>query len=106
MHEGHRKRMIERLENGEAGLSDHEILELLLFNAIPRKNTNEIAHALLNKFGSISAISRADLESLKAVEGIGEGTAAYLRCVFLLMERMKFEPEKNFPIFYHIRAKI
>ena len=40
MHEGHRKRMLERLEKAEGSLAEHELLEILLFNAIPRKNTN------------------------------------------------------------------
>lgn len=97
MHEGHRQRMIARLEAHEDSLNDHELLEILLFNAIPRKNTNELAHALLNKFGSFSALSRADLASLSSVDGIGKNTAAYLRCVFLSLERVHITPSEKFP---------
>lgn len=97
MHEGHRARMIQRLEQDEKSLQDHELLEILLYNAIPRKNTNELAHALLDRFGSLSALSRADFEAIKSVNGAGDGTAAYLKCVFMIMERMKFSPEKDFP---------
>lgn len=97
MHEGHRKRMMERLaEHGES-LQDHELLEILLFNAIPRKNTNEIAHALLDRFGSLSALSEARMESLETVDGVGRCTACYLRCVFALMDRMKSEKERELP---------
>ena len=97
MHEGHRKRMLERLENEEKGLKDHELLEILLFNAIPRKNTNQIAHLLLDKFGSVSGLARASIPAIMTVEGVGENTAAYLRCFFLIMERMKLDPNADFP---------
>ena len=82
MHEGHRQRMIARLEDHEESLLDHELLEILLFNAIPRKNTNEIAHALLEKFGSLSAIATAETKSIATVKGVGESTAAYLGVFF------------------------
>lgn len=97
MHDGHRQRMVARLEKGEESLQDHELLEILLFNAIPRKNTNELAHALLEKFGSLSALSRAGMESMASVTGIGKQTAAYLKCIFLTMRRMKAENEPSFP---------
>ncbi len=97
MHEGHRQRMLERLASHEDSLQDHELLEILLFNALPRKNTNEIAHTLLNKFGSFSALARADTDALLSVPGVGASTAAYLRCVFLLCERMKREIAKPLP---------
>ncbi len=97
MHEGHRGRMIARLEGHEESLQDHELLEILLFNAIPRKNTNELAHALLDRFGSLSALSRADFSSLLSVEGIGKQTAAYLRCIFLFFDRMGREAVTGFP---------
>ena len=77
MHEGHRKRMLERLETAEGSLAEHELLEILLFNAIPRKNTNELAHRLLSAFGSLRRRLRAEMAELKAVPGVGESTAAY-----------------------------
>lgn len=97
MHEGHRQRMIARLEDHEESLLDHELLEILLFNAIPRKNTNEIAHALLEKFGSLSAIATAETKSIATVKGVGESTAAYLRCIFLINSRIRAEKPKAFP---------
>ncbi len=90
MHEGHRQRMLERLEKAEDTLDEHELLEILLYNAIPRKNTNEIAHRLLSSFGSLGAIFRAGTEQLMAVGGVGESTAAYLRCIGLFYEKMEF----------------
>ena len=87
MHEGHRKRMLERLEHAERSLEEHELLEILLFNAIPRKNTNELAHALLSAFGSLDALFHAGTDELKAVPGVGGSTAAYLRIIGMFLER-------------------
>ena len=58
MHEGHRQRMLQRLEDAEH-LQDHELLEIPLFNAIPRKNTNPLAHELLSEFASLDGLMRA-----------------------------------------------
>lgn len=80
MHEGHRKRMYEKLKNGD-GLYDHEILEILLFNAIPRKNTNPVAHELIKTFGSLSGVFAAEPERLMTVDGVGESVALYIKCV-------------------------
>ena len=88
MHEGHRQRMMQRLENQPDGLQDHELLEILLFNAIPRKNTNEIAHALLDAFGTLSAVFSAHLDELVKVAGVGRGTASYIKCVGALLARV------------------
>lgn len=87
MHEGHRKRMYEKLKEGD-GLYDHEILEILLFNAYPRKNTNPVAHALLNAFGSLSGVLSAETEQLTAVAGVGENVALYLKCAGECLKRI------------------
>lgn len=87
MHEGHRQRMIERLAAGADTLQDHEIVEILLFNAIPRKNTNEIAHALLDRFGSIGELLQAEIGELCKVKGVGESVAAYLKTIGLVYRR-------------------
>ena len=86
MHEGHRSRLYQKLKDGD-NLFEHEILEMLLFNAYPRKNTNPIAHALLERFPSISAVLSADIDSLQTVPGVGEQVALYLRCVGLCIEK-------------------
>ena len=88
MHEGHRKRIIERLSGADDNLQDHELLEILLFNAIPRKNTNPIAHALIDAFGSISGVFEADIEQLKGISGVGQSVAEYIKCVGLLFSRV------------------
>lgn len=90
MHEGHRQRILERFRRDEGSLQDHELLEILLFNAIPRKNTNEIAHNLLSAFGSLEGVFQADFDALLGVDGIGESTAAYLRCIALFYEKVRF----------------
>lgn len=80
MHEGHRRRMYEKLKSGDK-LYEHELLEILLFNAYARKNTNPIAHALLDAFGTIEGVLNAEVEDLCAVEGVGESVALYLKCI-------------------------
>lgn len=87
MHEGHRQRMVERLQSAENSLQDHELLEILLFNALPRINTNELAHRLLLRFGSLSQLFRASYNELIHVNGIGPSTASYIRCISLIMSR-------------------
>lgn len=99
MHEGHRERMIERLMKGEESFEDHELLEILLFNAIPRKNTNEIAHNLLNSFQSLDGIFHADVKQLCLVKGVGASTAAYLRIIGLFYDRVKMEGAESVDVF-------
>lgn len=86
MHEGHRRRLYEKLKNG-GNLYEHELLEILLFNAYPRKNTNPIAHELLNRFPSIAEVLSADFEELISVPGVGEQVALYLMCVGQCVEK-------------------
>ena len=86
MHEGHRKRMLEREEEG--ALQDHELLEIILFNPIPRKNTNEIAHRLLATFGSLDRVLSAGEEELVRIEGVGKHTAQYLASIGELVTRV------------------
>lgn len=89
MHEGHRGRLRERyLQNGLDGFADHEILELLLTYCIPRRNTNDIAHALLKRFGSIDQVFAADIKSLSTVPNIGENTAIFLRLIGQVTRRL------------------
>lgn len=79
-HEGHRRRLYEKLNSGER-LFEHELLEILLFNAFPRKNTNPIAHALLDSFGTVKGVFEASVNQLKTVEGVGDSVAEYLKVV-------------------------
>jgi DNA repair protein RadC len=78
-HDGHRSRLKELfLEEGLDHFSHYQVLELLLFYCIPRKDTNPIAHALLDRFGSIQQVLEAPVEELKKVEGVGEYAATFL----------------------------
>ncbi len=78
-HAGHRQRMLEKMRQGV--LKEHEYLEILLFNALPRRDTNDLAHRLISRFGSLTKIFAAPLEELCKVDGVGESVAAYLLCV-------------------------
>ena len=86
MHDGHRQRMYSKLENGD-DLFDHEVLEILLYACCPRVNTNPVAHALIERFGSIAEVLKAQPDELKQVKGVGENTARFLRTVGLCTER-------------------
>lgn len=86
MHEGHRQRMYERLINGD-DLYSHELLEILLYAALPRVNTNEIAHALLDAFGSIPGVLNAEIDSLTTISGVGKSTAFFIRSVGEILRR-------------------
>ena len=80
VHDGHRQRLLRRfIEDGLDGFEPHNKLELLLFYAIPRRDTNEIAHRLLKTFGSFSAVLDAPIEELEKIECIGPSSAAYLK---------------------------
>jgi DNA repair protein RadC len=80
--DGHRKRLRDRFErSGFAGFNDHEVLELLLTLAIPRKDVKVPAKQLLKKFGSLRAVLDADASELRSVEGIGTVAPVALRIV-------------------------
>ena len=87
-HDGHRERLRKRFqEHGLEPLQDHEVLELLLFYALPRRDTNPIARKLLQHFGSISAVLEASPQELKTVAGIGEHAALLLQLITPLARR-------------------
>lgn len=80
--EGHRQRVKDRfLKEGLQGFEESHALELLLFYAIPRKDTKPIARRLLDWFGSFAAVLEADMEALQKVEGVGPATAAFIHTV-------------------------
>ncbi len=79
LHEGHRNRVRQRfLAEGLTHFERHQILEMLLFFGIPRKDTNEIAHRLLHKFGSLSGVMNASFEDLRQVEGMTDNAATLI----------------------------
>jgi DNA repair protein RadC len=80
--EGHRARMRGKLlANGPDSLLDHELLEMVLFLALPRRDTKPLARALLARFGTFADIIAAPVADLRAVEGLGEAGAAALKTV-------------------------
>lgn len=92
---GHRERIKEKF--AQAGLDsflDHEILELLLTYAIPRKDTKPLAWALLKKFGSLSGVLDARAADLAAVPGIGRGSAVYLTLIRAVFKKYALENVK------------
>jgi DNA repair protein RadC len=88
MHEQHRKRMKERfLREGIENFEPHNVLELLLFYSIPQKDTNETAHRLIERFGSLSAVFEAPFSELIKVDGIKEHSATLIKLIPELAQR-------------------
>ncbi len=91
LHFGHRKRMKDTLiKYGASSLKDHELIEMLLFYSINRRNTNDLAHKLMNEFGGLREIVSAPIESLVSVNGIGVNTAVQLKLISELYKRISF----------------
>lgn len=92
LHYRHRQRVKKRyIKEGLDGFAEHEVLEFLLFYALNRCDTNEIAHKLLNRFGSLSAVLDADISELKKVEGIGDHSAILMNFLPKLMRRYNLD---------------
>lgn len=82
MHDGHRDRLRKRFQKtGLETFEQHNMLELLLFYAIPRRDTNETAHILMDTFGSLSGVFNASFEDLCKVDGIGENAATLIKLI-------------------------
>ena len=94
VHEGHRKRMRNRLENiGGRGMETHELLEMLLYNSVPVKDTNPMAKKLLEKFGSLDGVLSASKEELMSVDGVGERSAELIADVGKMLSLCASEME-------------
>ena len=88
LHVGHRDRMRERVASaGAASLADHELLEMLLYYAQPRRDTNETAHLLIEECGSLPAVLEAERDRLCRVPYIKENAAMYLQLLGELSRR-------------------
>ena len=92
IHRDHRSRMKARFqEQGLDGFHDHEALELLLYFAVPRVDTNPIAHRLLDTFGSLHGVLDASPEALKSVKGVGENSALLITLLREMMRRYSMD---------------
>ncbi len=83
-HAGHRQRLRKRFlkEGSFENFDDHVILEMLLFYAIPQKDTNALAHRLLKQFGSLYEVFEATVDELMEVDGVSENIASFVSAVF------------------------
>ena len=105
LHAGRRARQRERfLKYGLDNFSDVEALELLLYYAIPRRDTNETAHSLMRRFGSFAGVLEADVEALVSCEGMGENAAAFI-AVIREINRRYLRSEKAESVFLGESAK-
>ena len=96
IHDGHRKRLRERLR--KENVLSHEALEAFLFNGVPRMNTNELAHKLLARFGSLANVFCASMDELQQVDGVGESLASYIYTAGLCYEQFynhKVQPKSR-----------
>ena len=90
IHDGHRERLRDCfLEHGLDSFHEVQALELLLFYAIPRRDTNPVAHALLDHFGSLDAVFAASERELCDVPGVGKSTAALILLVPQIFKRSR-----------------
>lgn len=95
VHEGHRARMRKRFrETGFDGFTEHEILEMILFYTCPRKDTNELAHTLINKFGNFAGVIEAEYDDLLSIKNITENTATLFKMI-----------PKFLPVYYNSRSE-
>ena len=88
VHDGHRDRKRDQfLRCGVDSFAEHELLELLLFYAIPRKDTNPIAHQLIDRFGSLLGVFSAPIEELMRIPDVGKNTAVLLQLIAPLYQK-------------------
>lgn len=92
MHEGHRARIRAAYRvSGLDGLPDHNVLELLLTYAIPRRDVNETAHLLMTRFGSLDGVLAASVSDLMTVAGVGEQAAVFLHLIHDVNKRITLQ---------------
>ena len=97
--DGHRGRMrLKLLSAGPEALADHELLEMVLFLALPRRDTKPLARSLLTRFGSFAAAIAAPLPELRRIEGLGEAGAAALKTVQAAALRLVRAEVMNQPV--------
>lgn len=96
VHDGHRERLRARFaEHGLESFNELNALELLLCYAIPRRDTNELAHRLLDTFGSLSGVFQASMQELTSIPGIGENAAALILMVPQIVKKAHVSKAKE-----------
>lgn len=101
IHAGHRNRLRSEIlaSSDPTNIPEHKLLEMLLFYGIPQKDTNLIAHELIDKFGSFSAVFEADAAELAAVKGMTKNAAALIKLMIPLAKiyiKQRYEPSHIF----------
>lgn len=95
-HDGHRDRLKSRFcEFGLETFNDINVLELLLFFSIPRRDTNEAAHRLLDQFGSLDGVFKASVYELTAVPGVGKNSAILITFIHQLIKKIEVSKTKD-----------
>ena len=88
LHSGHRQRMKQDfLRYGESRFNEHQLVELLLYFAIPQGDTNDLAHRLIERFGSVHGLLQADYEQLTQIKGVGSHAATLIQLCGELVTR-------------------
>ena len=96
VHSGHRQRLRARINTSDIDdMEEYQILEYLLTYSIPRKDTNELAHNLINTFGSLSNVLDADINYLLNIEGVGEKTASFLTSLPKIFKKYRMINNNN-----------
>ncbi len=102
VHDGHRARLKKRmLDEGLLSFQEHNILELVLFYAIPHRDTNELSHRLIREFGSLRRVFDASYEDLLKVKGVGHNVASLLK---LVPELSRVYVDKGTPSQFFMRS--
>lgn len=88
VHAGHRERMRSKILNNHVNVMlDHELLEVLLYYSLPRQNTNEIAHELIQSFGTLANVFKADADELHSVCGVSMKSISLIKLFQELFNR-------------------
>lgn len=108
LHAGHRARVRQRfLTSGLEAFQDHEVLEFLLFYAVPRRDVNEMAHMLMNRFGSLSGVLDATEEELCTIPGVGPHIAHFLTLIPEVMVQMsRLSCQETVPILHGSKSLV
>ena len=108
LHEGHRDRVRFRFERDIEmdAFNEHEMLEYLLFHAIPRKDTNEIAHLLINTFGSLGNVFNASVNDLVSVKGMTKNAALLVKSILPISRAVTISRQKGRSFLFNTKDAI